>query len=129
MKRSVAGDVVILRPRGSFYGDRETDELMQAILDEGAAGNVRLVLDLSECQALNSIAIGVLMRGYASTRGRGGEIKLCGLSKRLKDLFAVTKLNRVFDQQDTEAQALAAFAAAATPARPAARARGGATEA
>jgi anti-sigma B factor antagonist len=80
-------------------------------MDEAAAGNQRLLLNMSECQALNSIAIGVLMRGYTNYKSRGGEIKLCGLGKRLRDLFTMTKLIMVFDHHDTEDQAVAAFAA------------------
>ena len=56
-------------------------------------------------------ALGVLMRGYANYRGRGGEIKLCGLGKRIKDLFTMTKLIMVFDHHETEDEAIAAFAA------------------
>jgi anti-sigma B factor antagonist len=70
------------------------------------------VLNLAECEALNSVAIGVLMRGYANYKSRGGEIKLCGLGKRIKDLFTMTKLIMVFDHHDTEDQAIAAFAGA-----------------
>ena len=100
----------VLALKGSFFGDRETDELQKAILDEAASGNKHLVLNLKDCQALNSIAIGVLMRGYTNYRGRGGEIKLCGLGKRLKDLFTMTKLIMVFDHHDTEEGAVASFA-------------------
>ena len=100
----------MLSVRGSFFGDKETDELQKAIMDEAAAGNMHLVLNLTECQALNSIAIGVLMRGFTNYKGRGGEIKLCGLGKRIKDLFTMTKLIMVFDHHETEEQAIAAFA-------------------
>ena len=110
IRRKEVRSIVILYPRGSFFGDRETDELQKAILDESAGGNTRLLLNMSDCQALNSIAIGVLMRGYTNYKSRSGEIKLCGLGKRLKDLFTMTKLIMVFDHHDTEEQALAAFA-------------------
>ncbi len=102
--------MVVLYPKGSFFGDAETDELQKAIMDEAAGGNTRLILNMTECQALNSIAIGVLMRGFANYRSRSGEIKLCGLGKRIKDLFTMTKLIMVFDHHETEEQALAAFA-------------------
>jgi anti-sigma B factor antagonist len=102
--------ITVLALKGAFFGDRETDELQEAIIDEAANGSTRLVLDMKECQSLNSIAIGVIMRGYANYRGRGGEIKLCGLGKKLKDLFAMTKLIMVFDHHDTAEQAIAAFA-------------------
>ena len=101
---------MILYPKGGFFGDKETDELQKAILDEAATGNTSLVLNMAECTSLNSIAIGVLMRGYTNYKSRGGEIKLCGLGKRLRDLFTMTKLIMVFDHHDTEEQAVAAYA-------------------
>ena len=101
---------MILYPKGGFFGDKETDELQKAILDEAAAGNTLLVLNMAECTSLNSIAIGVLMRGYTNYKRRGGEIKLCGLGKRLRDLFTMTKLIMVFDHHDSEDQAVAAYA-------------------
>lgn len=110
VRRKEVRSITVLALKGSFFGDNETDELQKAIMDEAAAGNQRLVLNLSDCQALNSIAIGVLMRGYTNYKGRGGEIKLCGLGKRIKDLFTMTKLIMVFDHHETEEQAIAAFA-------------------
>jgi anti-sigma B factor antagonist len=101
---------VVLYPKGSFFGDQETDDLQKALIDEAAGGNTRLILNMTECLALNSIAIGVLMRSYANYAGRGGQIKLCSLNRRLNDLFTMTKLINVFDHHDTEEQALAVFA-------------------
>ncbi len=113
IRRREIRSITVLYPKGSFFGDTETDDLEKALMDEAATGNTRLVLNMAECQALNSIAIGVLMRGYANYRGRGGEIKLCGLGKKLKDLFVMTKLIMVFDHHETEELALAAFAVGA----------------
>jgi len=108
-RRQVEG-VVVLYPKGSFFGDQETDDLGRALMDEAAGGNTRLILNLTDCLALNSIAIGVLMRAYANYRGRDGQIRLVGMSRRLLDLFTMTRLIQLFDHHDTEEQALAAFA-------------------
>lgn len=102
--------ITVIAARGRFYGDTETDELESAIMAEAASGNTRLVVNLSECEAMNSVALGVLMRGFANYRTRSGEMKLCGLGKKLKDLFVMTKLIMVFDHHDTEQDALASFA-------------------
>lgn len=110
VRRKQVRSITVLYLKGSYFGDTETDELQKAIMDEAAAGNTRMVLNMSECQALNSIAIGVLMRGFTNYKGRGGEIKLCGLGKRVKDVFVMTKLIMVFDHHDTEEKAIAAFA-------------------
>jgi anti-sigma B factor antagonist len=112
--RKEVGTIVVLSPKGNFFGDTETDELQQAILDAATSGNERLVLNLRDCHALNSNAIGALMRGCANYRGRGGEIKLCEQGLRVHELFAMTGLDKVFDVYDTEEAALAAFAAGAT---------------
>ncbi len=109
VRRREVRTIVILSPKGRFYGDSETDELEKAVMAEAGGGNKMLVMNLGECEALNSVAIGVLMRGYANYKSRGGEIKLCSLGKRLKDLFTMTKLIMVFDHHDTEEQAIAAF--------------------
>jgi anti-sigma B factor antagonist len=116
IRRKQVGSIVILYPKGSFFGDQETDEFQKALTDEATSGNTRLILNMIDCQALNSIAIGVLMRGYSNYKGRGGEIKLCGLGKRLHDLFTMTRLIMVFDHHGTEEQALAAFAVGETAA-------------
>ena len=60
-------------------------------------------------------SIGVIMRGYANYKARGGEIKLCGLGKRLQQLFVMMKLIMVFDHHDSEEQAIAAFAEGPAP--------------
>jgi len=73
VRRKQLRSITVLALRGNFFGDTETDELQKAIMDEAAAGNTRLVLNMSEVQRLNSIAIGVLMRGYTNYKGRGGQ--------------------------------------------------------
>ena len=108
--RKQVRSIIVLSLKGRFFGDKETDELEKAILDAAASGNTRLVLNMSACEALSSLPLGILMRGYANYKGRGGEVKLCGLGKRLKDLFTMTKLIFVFDHFDSEELALAAFA-------------------
>lgn len=110
VRRKETGGIVILYPKGSFFGDRETDELHKALMDELSAGHTRLVLNLADCVAMNSMAIGVVMRAFASFRGRGGQLRLCRPTGRVRDLFRMTKLDRVFEPHDTEEQALAVFA-------------------
>ena len=110
VRRKEVRSISVLSLSGSFFGDKETDELEKAVMDLGAAGSQRLVVNLAECSALNSTAIGVLARAHANYKSRGGEIKLCGLGKRVKDIFTMTKLIMVFDHHETEEQTLASFA-------------------
>ena len=53
--------------------------------------------------------IGVLVSGFSTGRGQGGELKLVNLSKRIRDLLNITKLYSLFDVKDDEAAAVASF--------------------
>ncbi len=109
VRRKENGDVVIVYPRGSFFGGEETDELEKTILDVASGPNSKLLVNMADCEALNSTAIAVLTRAYVRYKTKGGEVKLCGLGKRVKAIFVLTKLIMLFDHHDTEEGALAAF--------------------
>jgi anti-sigma B factor antagonist len=42
-------------------------------------------------------------------KARGGSLKLCNIRPEIYEVFAITRLNRLFDIRDDEADALAAF--------------------
>jgi anti-anti-sigma factor len=108
--RKNQGDVAVVALKGSFFGDSETDELMKTFNDLVAEDNKKMVIDFSGCDAINSLAISVLMRAHANYAKRSGEIKVCGLGKRIKSTFVMTKLILVFGHYETESEALTAFA-------------------
>ena len=72
----------------------------------GATGSVWTVA------YVDSAGLGELVQAYATSKNRGGALKLLNVTKRLKDLLVVTKLLTVFDTYDSEADALASFATA-----------------
>ena len=58
---------------------------------------------------MDSAGLGELVQAYATTKNKGGTLKLLRTTKRLKDLLTVTKLVTVFDSYDTEAEGVASF--------------------
>lgn len=110
MKQRQIGNVAVLAPKGYLTGGDETEELEQAIKSLGEAGNKNLVINLSETQHLNSTALGVLISAHSNYVRRGGQMKLCGVDKRIENIFVITKLSLVFDVYTTEEQAIASFA-------------------
>jgi anti-sigma B factor antagonist len=57
----------------------------------------RLVLDLTEVSYLDSSGLGTLVGLYLSARRQHCELKLINLSPRLKQLFRLTNLAKVFE--------------------------------
>jgi len=110
MRQRQVGDVVVLMPKGYLTGGDETDELERTIRALGESGNKHLVINLAETQHLNSTALGVLISAHTNYVRRGGQMKLCGVDKRIENIFVITKLSLVFDVYPTEDQAIASFA-------------------
>ena len=106
IRRSQIGEVVVLGLQGKFISDAETTKLETAIDAETEAGTSRLVIDMSECAAMNSTALGILVKTRNVFERRGARVKLSALPP----LIWQTKLYLIFDCHDTQAEAVAAFA-------------------
>jgi anti-sigma B factor antagonist len=91
-------------------GGEETDELEKLIRDLSAAGNLHLLIDLGETQHINSTALGVLITAHTNYLRRQGQMKLCRVDNRIKNIFVITKLSLVFDVYDDVETAIASFA-------------------
>jgi anti-sigma B factor antagonist len=110
VKRTASGRITVLEVSGDFTGGDETDRLREAVLAEATAGNTLLVLDLARCEMMNSSGISVLVEAYRNYTARGGEIRLCGMQKRLTNQLATVRLINIFGHHATLDEALAAFA-------------------
>lgn len=81
-------------------------------------GDTRILLNLGEVSYIDSSGLGELVSAFTLVRRSGGDLKLLNLTRKVHDLLQITKLYTVFDVQEDEARAIAAFGSASTPARP-----------
>ena len=72
-------------------------------------GRQKLLLNFSNVQFLSSAALGKLITLDRKVKKAGGQLKLSNILSDIYEVFAITKLNRLFDIQDDEATALASF--------------------
>jgi anti-sigma B factor antagonist len=68
-----------------------------------------LLLNFSTVEFLSSAALGKLITLEKKMKAHGGTLKLCNIRAEIYEVFAITKLNRMFDIKDDEATALKAF--------------------
>ncbi len=104
-------DVAVLKLRGNFFGDGDTDKLRRTVRELSADGNLALVIDLGAVRRMNSMALGILVGVHTNYTERGGRVILANLDKNLVDLIAVTRLARVFEIGPSLSDALNKFAA------------------
>ena len=112
LEERVVGDVVIVMVTGDITlnkgGDVALKDKVRSLIQQGRK---KLLIDLGGVSYMDSAGLGELIQAYVSTKNKGGSLKLVRLTKRLKDLLAITKLVTVFDSYDTEAAAIASFSA------------------
>ena len=103
------GDVTVIDANGRITLGEGASAFRDIIRDLAAKGDKKLLLNLSGVSYIDSSGIGELVSGFTTVTNNGGQLKLVGLSKRVKDLLQITKLYTVFEAYDDEAQAVRSF--------------------
>ena len=70
-------------------------------------GRRKIVLDFSNVEYLSSAALGKLITMNNKVKDSGGTLRLCSIRPDIYEVFAITKLNKVFDIRSTQDEALA----------------------
>jgi anti-sigma B factor antagonist len=109
----IVGDIAIVTVTGDITlnkgGDVVLRDKVRSLIQQGYKN---VLLDLGAVSYVDSAGLGELVQAYATTKNKGGSLKLLRTTKRITDLLIITKLVTVFDSYDTEAAALASFSSA-----------------
>lgn len=82
----------------------------QRFRELAGAGNVRFVLDLSGVDFLDSSGLGVLVSALQQVGRKGGDVKISAPRPEMKSLFALTRLNKIFEIHENIQSALSSYA-------------------
>jgi anti-sigma B factor antagonist len=88
-------DEIVVRCSGRINSG--TTGQLQSTVRELMSETKRLVLDLSEVDYMDSSGLGAIIGLYVSSKRQGCELRLVNLNQRLKDLFRITKLGKIFE--------------------------------
>ena len=103
------GDVTVIDAAGRITLGEGASQFRDTIRDLAAKGDKKILLNLNEVNYIDSSGIGEMVSGFTTVTNHGGQLKLLGLSKRVKDLLQITKLYTVFEVFDDEAAAVRSF--------------------
>ena len=105
------GDVTVVRFRDhKIVEDINIQQLGQDMFHLVEVDNRdKLLLNFSSVDFLSSAALGKLITLDKKMKAHGGVLKLSNIRPEIYEVFAITKLNRLFDIKDDEADALTAF--------------------
>ncbi len=108
---SEVGDVTVVHFRDQRIIDdlaiQETgQELVQLVEEEGRK---KLLLNFSAVGFMSSAALGKLITLNKKAKAKGGVVKMCNIRPDIHEVFAITRLDRLFDIKKDEGEALADF--------------------
>ncbi|MCL6519907.1 MAG: STAS domain-containing protein [Armatimonadota bacterium] len=81
-------------------------QLKQRILEMLDQGVIHLIVNLSGVEYLDSAALGVLIGGLKRLRERDGSLSIICPNMRIKRIFEITGLDKIFDIYATEGEAV-----------------------
>ena len=111
LEASNVGDVTVVRfVDRKILDETNIQELGQELFNLVEQEHCKkLLLNFSAVEFLSSAALGKLITLEKKTKAAGGQLKLSNIRPEIYEVFAITKLNKLFDIRDDEAESLAAF--------------------
>jgi anti-anti-sigma factor len=102
-----AGPAIVMALHGAFTSDEGDTALRPAVRAAIEGGARDIILNLQDVSDIDSFGVAALASSHMTAVNRGGRMMLSNLSRKLQHLFAITRLDTVFEIYPTEADAVA----------------------
>lgn len=94
--RSSEGELTVLALDG-FLDAHTAPQFEKAIESELEAGHAQLIVDCSKLTYISSAGLGVFMGFIEEIRERNGDIKICGLTPKVEQVFDILGFPALYD--------------------------------
>jgi len=103
------GDVVVERVNLTRATLKEADEFKATLISDIERGNKKIVVDLSDCEFIDSTFLGALVVSLKKVTALGGDLKLVGFQPNVRSMFELTRMYRVFESYKSKEEAIKSF--------------------
>jgi len=87
----------------------ENEQLKSALIFLLDQGCKNLILDLSQTNYISSLVLGTLMFILKKSKETNGNLIICNMNEKIKEVFAITNLDKVFDIASDRIEAMNRF--------------------
>lgn len=94
---------------GDFLSEVEQRELREKVHELVDHGKKKIIINLTRLKHINSCGLGSLVCAYTTMRKVGGDMRLAGVGKTVKELLEITKLSQILPLSANVKEAIAAF--------------------
>jgi anti-sigma B factor antagonist len=88
--------VTVFKLEGQIIDKNQTIGLLEQIEKLVSSGKNHIVLELSGLKYMNSSGLNVLVNILTKARNAGGDVSVCSISAKVRELLVVTKLDTIF---------------------------------
>jgi anti-anti-sigma factor len=88
---------------------RDAEEFKKILTNDIEQGWRKIVVDLTECEFIDSTFLGALVVSLKKTTSLGGDLKLVGFQPAVHSMFELTRMYRVFEAFATANEAIESF--------------------
>ena len=102
--------VIVLQPTGRLdhaNSPKFQDQLLRSL--EGPQGTVPVVIDMAGLEYVSSAGLRALMVGAKRAKGAGGALAVAALTPLVREVFSISRFDKVLPVHDTLRAALAAL--------------------
>ncbi len=106
----IKGEVAVVSLSGELLDDEDQSILEQKIISLTSDNINKIILDFAKLNRINSQGLAALLSAVKDVRNTGGDIRIAGLDQHLINIFAITRLVRIFDTYESVGRAMASYA-------------------
>lgn len=96
MRTWTVDEVFVVQPMARKIDFDSATDFKGTMVDFINRGNLRIVLDLSNVDAVDSTGLGMIVSSLKSL-GHDGCMTICGLSDSVRSVFTMTHMHKLFD--------------------------------
>jgi len=101
--------VIVITIKGQLAINEHPERLSQLVRERLDAGERLFLVNLEECQRMDSMGLGELVKSHVMVTREEGVLKLANVPLRLRGLLVVTKLAEAIEIFDDERTAIRSF--------------------
>lgn len=103
------GDVIVEVVNLDRATLKEAEELKEKLTNKINYGFKKIVVDLSQCEFVDSTFLGVLVNGLKKVARVDGDLRLVGFKPAVQSMFELTRMFRVFQSFEDVKEAVSSF--------------------
>lgn len=108
-KRQLEDGYVGLILTGKVMGGPDFEKFHNEVKELVEQGHRNFLFDFAKVDWINSTGVGIIVSCYQSIRAAAGRLVICGANKRVRNVYYVSQLDKVFETYDECSEAVAAL--------------------